>query len=73
MLFIFVWKKERNIWHFSVVKDEEVLSCGLRSEMMIENRAFGFWRAKKNFGVPVELWEEKQSVWGQRVWQRCGR
>ena len=41
MVSIFVWKYERNDWHFSVVKDEEVLSWGLRSEFIVENRALG--------------------------------
>lgn len=36
-MFVFVWgKNERNVWHFSVVKGEEVLSYGLRSELMVK-------------------------------------
>ena len=41
MVSIFVWKNERNDWHFSEVNDEEVLSCGLSSEFIVENRALG--------------------------------
>lgn len=40
MVFCFCLKNERNIWHFSVVKYEKVLSCGLRSEVIVEKRAF---------------------------------
>ncbi len=41
MVLIFVWKNDRNDWHFSVVNDGEVLSWDLRRELMVENRALG--------------------------------
>lgn len=44
MVSIFIWKYERNDWHFSAMIGEGVFSCGLRSVFIVfivENRALG--------------------------------
>ena len=41
MVLIFVWKNERKELHLTVVNELEVLSLGLRSVFIVENRALG--------------------------------
>ena len=41
MVSIRYWKKDRRLLHFVVVKDEEVLSLGFRSVLIVAKSDFG--------------------------------